>query len=145
MSWHDWRRKILPIGVLTSASLVLSNAAYLYISTSAIHILKSFAPVAILLAAFALRTKQPNVRLVCVILVVTGGTALATYSDVNFNLLGFTIQSVAIAVEATRVTLIQILLQGDNMTPLTSLYHFAPVRFPLLPLGRRRRSLTRLG
>lgn len=43
--------------MLFSLSLVLSNWAYLYCSVAFIHILKSFAPVAILLAAFAFRTK----------------------------------------------------------------------------------------
>lgn len=47
----------LPIAVLFSLSLVLSNWAYLYCSVAFIHILKSFAPVAILCAAFAFGTK----------------------------------------------------------------------------------------
>lgn len=54
---------------------------------------------------------------------------------------GFTIQSVAIAVEATRVTLIQILLQsgreGRDMSPLKTLYCEST---PALP--RRLTALT---
>lgn len=56
-------------------SLVLSNAAYLYCSVAFIHILKSFAPVAILLAAFAFRTKAFSTRLLGIVIVISlGGT-----------------------------------------------------------------------
>ena len=45
-----------------------------------------------------------------------------------------TLQCTAIAIEATRLALIQTLLQGSNFTPLTSLYSFAPVCFATLAL-----------
>lgn len=75
---------------------------------------------------------------------------LASYGQVDFSKIGFAIQMTAIAIEATRVTLIQILLTpppatklGDEataaatqrplapalatgMSPLKSLYFFAP-------------------
>lgn len=48
---------------------------------------------------------------------------MASYGETHFNLVGFLIQATAIAIEATRVTLIQILLQSSGgMSPLKSLY-----------------------
>ncbi|GAA5943789.1 hypothetical protein JCM3775_000956, partial [Rhodotorula graminis] len=73
MDWRTWRRQILPIAVLFSLSLVLSNVAYLYCSVAFIHILKSFAPVAILLAAFAFRTKSFSLRLLGIVVVISLG------------------------------------------------------------------------
>ncbi|GAA5833825.1 hypothetical protein JCM9279_001635 [Rhodotorula babjevae] len=145
MDWGTWRRQILPIAVLFSLSLVLSNVAYLYCSVAFIHILKSFAPVAILLAAFAFRTKSFSLRLLGIVITISLGVGIASWGETDFSATGFTVQMVAIAIEATRVTLIQILLSppspssssdpnaahvagaiSTGMTPLKSLYFFAP-------------------
>lgn len=110
-----------------SLSLILSNWAYLFCSVAFIHILKSFAPVAILLAAFAFRTKSFSLSLLAIVLVISvggeshlpgGGSAsltdcvhavgMASYGQVNFSQIGFGIQMTAIIVEAIRVTLIQV-------------------------------------
>ncbi|GAA5986172.1 hypothetical protein JCM5350_006527 [Sporobolomyces pararoseus] len=149
MDWPSCNREILPIAILFSLSLVLSNWAYLYCSVAFIHILKSISPVAILLAAFAFRTKSFSFRLCLIVLTISAGVGIASAAEVNFNLTGFTIQMVAIAIEATRVTLIQLLLTPSSssssspssssssksaptsssspMSPLKSLYFFAPI------------------
>lgn len=124
-----------------SISLVLSNWAYLYLGVAFIHMLKAFSPVAILLAAFAFRTKVFSVKLCGIVLVISLGVGLASYGESKFNLTGVIIQvsafplafpscanllrlqMAAIAIEATRVTLIQLLLQsGNEMSPLKTLY-----------------------
>ncbi|GAA5947269.1 hypothetical protein JCM3775_003943, partial [Rhodotorula graminis] len=69
---------------------------------------------------------------------------IASWGETDFSVTGFTVQMVAIAIEATRVTLIQILLSpassgpsdpnaarvagalSTGMSPLKSLYFFAP-------------------
>ncbi|GAA5888510.1 hypothetical protein JCM16303_002199 [Sporobolomyces ruberrimus] len=151
MDWATWNRQILPIAILFSLSLVLSNWAYLYCSVAFIHILKSISPVAILLAAFAFRTKSFSLKLCLIVVVISAGVGIASAAEVNFNLTGFSIQMVAIAIEATRVTLIQLLLTPTSsssnsssppssspkpysnpsattsMSPLKSLYFFAPI------------------
>ncbi|GAA5925893.1 uncharacterized protein JCM15063_005154 [Sporobolomyces koalae] len=143
MTWSRWNREILPIAILFSLSLVLSNWAYLYCSVAFIHILKSISPVAILLAAFAFGTKQFSVKLMLIVLTISAGVGIASAAEVNFHLTGFIIQMVAIAIEATRVTLIQLLLTTPSssstgtstpaapptspMSPLKSLYYFAPI------------------
>ncbi|TNY24720.1 hypothetical protein DMC30DRAFT_370727 [Rhodotorula diobovata] len=143
MDWVTWRRQILPIAALFSVSLVLSNAAYLYCSVAFIHILKSFAPVAILLAAFAFRTKAFSTRLLGIVIVISLGVGIASWGETSFSTTGFALQMCAIAVEATRVTLIQLLLSpsaassspnappvapaiATGMSPLKSLFFFAP-------------------
>lgn len=145
MDWTTWTRRILPVALLFSLSLILSNWAYLFCSVAFIHILKSFAPVAILLAAFAFRTKSFSLSLLAIVLVISVGVGMASYGQVNFSQIGFGIQMTAIIVEAIRVTLIQLLLSppaapgpgeapppplapalATGMSPLKSLYFFAP-------------------
>ncbi|KAI5476281.1 DUF250 domain membrane protein [Pseudohyphozyma bogoriensis] len=120
-------RKIVPIGVLFSASLVLSNWVYLRLTVSFIQMLKAFTPVSVLLISFAMRLKEPSQKLLAIVMLISAGVAIASYGEIEFEMIGFLVQALAIAIESCRLVLVQILLQGMNMDPLTSLYYTAPV------------------
>ncbi|KAF9519313.1 hypothetical protein BS47DRAFT_1312510 [Hydnum rufescens UP504] len=120
-------RSILPIGMLFSGSLILSNQAYLHLSVAFIQMLKAFTPVAILLISFAFRIQEPNRRLFFIVFLISCGVCLASYGEIAFDMTGFLIQAGAIAFEASRLVMIQVLLQGLKMDPLVSLYYYAPV------------------
>ncbi|KAG8763733.1 COPII subunit [Ceratobasidium sp. 423] len=127
MSRDVFVRAILPIGVLFSGSLIMSNKAYLYLSVSYIQMLKAFTPVAILLISFAFRIQDPNRRLVAIVCMISGGVSLASYGELKFDMFGFSIQALAVVFEASRLVMIQLLLHGMKMDPLVSLHYYAPV------------------
>ncbi|CAE6477948.1 unnamed protein product [Rhizoctonia solani] len=127
MSRDVFVRAILPIGLLFSGSLIMSNKAYLYLSVSYIQMLKAFTPVAILLISFAFRIQDPNRRLVAIVLMISGGVSLASYGELKFDMFGFSIQALAVVFEASRLVMIQLLLHGMKMDPLVSLHYYAPV------------------
>ncbi|CAD6569509.1 MAG: hypothetical protein CYPHOPRED_003404 [Cyphobasidiales sp. Tagirdzhanova-0007] len=138
-------KTIMPIGLLFSLSLVLSNCeaamhaefdfvlmpvrqdVYMFLSVSFIQIIKAASPVAVLIASFVFGLRQPNLRLVSIICSISAGVGIASYGEASFNLFGFLIQILAIAVEASRLSLIEILLSGIGLSPLQSLQAFAPV------------------
>ncbi|KAG5635670.1 hypothetical protein H0H81_010446 [Sphagnurus paluster] len=120
-------RRILPIGVLFSGSLILSNTAYLYLSVSYIQMLKAFTPVAILLISWTFRLQDPNKKLAVIVLMISSGVALASHGELRFHLGGFLVQAGAVVFEASRLVLIQILLHNLKMDPLVSLHYYAPV------------------
>jgi len=120
-------RSILPIGVLFSASLILSNTAYLYLSVAYIQMLKAFTPVAILLISWSFRIQEPSKKLAAIVFMISTGVALASHGELNFNLIGFITQAAAVAFEASRLVMIQLLLHGLKMDPLVSLHYYAPV------------------
>ncbi|KAF9653485.1 TPT-domain-containing protein [Thelephora ganbajun] len=120
-------RSILPIGLLFSASLILSNTAYLYLSVAYIQMLKAFTPVAILIISWTFRIQEPNKKLAVIVLMISAGVALASHGELHFNLIGFITQAAAVAFEASRLVMIQILLHGLKMDPLVSLHYYAPV------------------
>ncbi|KAF8988706.1 triose-phosphate transporter family-domain-containing protein [Cyathus striatus] len=120
-------KSILPIGVLFSGSLILSNTAYLYLSVSYIQMLKAFIPVAILLITWIARIDEPNKKLLIIVLMISSGVALASQGELRFNLVGFLIQAAAVAFEASRLVMIQVLLHNMKMDPLVSLHYYAPV------------------
>ncbi|PFH49930.1 hypothetical protein AMATHDRAFT_194159 [Amanita thiersii Skay4041] len=127
MSKEMFVRSILPIGLLFSGSLILSNTAYLYLSVSYIQMLKAFTPVAILLISWTFRIQDPNKKLALIVLMISTGVALASHGELKFNLIGFITQAAAVAFEASRLVMIQILLHNMKMDPLVSLHYYAPV------------------
>ncbi|CAA7264398.1 unnamed protein product [Cyclocybe aegerita] len=127
MSKDMFVRSILPIGLLFSGSLILSNTAYLYLSVSYIQMLKAFTPVAILLISWTFRIQDPNKKLAIIVLMISSGVALASHGELRFNLIGFIVQAAAVAFEASRLVMIQILLHNLKMDPLVSLHYYAPV------------------
>ncbi|KAL0578225.1 hypothetical protein V5O48_003762 [Marasmius crinis-equi] len=120
-------KSILPIGALFSGSLILSNTAYLYLSVSYIQMLKAFTPVAILLISWVIRIQEPSKRLAAIVVMISFGVALASQGELRFNLFGFIVQAAAVAFEASRLVMIQLLLHGLKMDPLVSLHYYAPV------------------
>ncbi|KAI0701365.1 TPT-domain-containing protein [Cytidiella melzeri] len=120
-------RSILPIGLLFSGSLILSNTAYLHLSVAYIQMLKAFIPVAILLISWTFRLQEPSKRLAVIVFMISSGVALASKGELRFNLVGFVTQAAAVAFEASRLVMIQILLHGLKMDPLVSLHYYAPV------------------
>lgn len=120
-------RSILPIGLFFSASLILSNTAYLYLSVAYIQMLKAFTPVAILLISWSFRIAEPNKKLAVIVLMISVGVALASHGELHFNFVGFLTQAAAVAFEASRLVMIQMLLHGLKMDPLVSLHYYAPV------------------
>ncbi|THU92830.1 TPT-domain-containing protein [Dendrothele bispora CBS 962.96] len=120
-------KSILPIGALFSGSLILSNTAYLYLSVSYIQMLKAFVPVAILLISWTFRVSEPNRKLAMIVLMISTGVALTSQGEMGFSMFGFCVQAAAVAFEASRLVMIQILLHGLKMDPLVSLHFYAPV------------------
>ena len=98
MSKDMFLRSILPIGLLFSASLILSNTAYLYLSVAYIQMLKAFVPVAILLISWTFRIQDPSKRLAVIVLMISSGVALASRGELRFNLIGFIVQAAAVVV-----------------------------------------------
>ncbi|KAJ7100206.1 triose-phosphate transporter family-domain-containing protein [Mycena belliarum] len=120
-------RSILPIALLFSGSLILSNSAYLYLSISYIQMLKAFNAVAVLLISWVFRIAEPNRKLALIVCTISFGVALTSSGESHFNLLGFLIQAAAVVFEASRLVMIEVLLHGMKMDPLVSLHYYAPI------------------
>ncbi|GJN75455.1 triose-phosphate transporter [Purpureocillium lilacinum] len=122
-------RTICPIGLLYSGSLVCSNLVYLYLSVAFIQMLKSAAPVAVLLTSWAWGVADPSLSSFINVLVIVAGVAIASVGEIHFSLIGFLYQLGGIGFEAVRVIMIQVMLSGEGlkMDPLVGLYYYAPV------------------
>ncbi|URE37917.1 Triose-phosphate Transporter family [Musa troglodytarum] len=128
---------VVPIGALYSLSLWFSNSAYIYLSVSFIQMLKALMPVAVYSISVLFRKEAFKPSSMLNMLSISFGVAIAAYGEARFVAAGVGLQLAAVAFEATRLVLIQILLtsKGISLNPITSLYYVAPccLAFLLVP------------
>ncbi|TIA91752.1 hypothetical protein E3P99_00920 [Wallemia hederae] len=127
MTRETWVKRILPIGIFFSGSLIFSNMAYLYLSVSFIQMLKAFTPVAILVVSSAFGLSSMDKKTFGIVSMISTGVCVASFGEVFWDTTGFTVQVIAILLEASRLVMIQLILTNLKMSPLTSMYFFAPV------------------
>jgi len=128
MTGRVYLRAIVPIGMFFSLSLMFSNAAYLYLSVAFIQMLKATTPVAVLLVTWSLGIAPPNMRTLANVSVIVFGVVIASIGEIKFVMIGFVVQIIGIVCEATRLAMVERLLNSSEfkMDPLVSLYYFAP-------------------
>ncbi|PKU81342.1 probable sugar phosphate/phosphate translocator At2g25520 [Dendrobium catenatum] len=128
---------IVPIGALYAFSLWFSNSAYIYLSVSFIQMLKALMPVAVYSISILFNKESFRSSTMTNMLSISFGVAIAAYGEARFNGLGVLLQLGAVAFEATRLVLIQVLLssKGITLNPITTLYYVAPccLVFLILP------------
>ncbi|KAF2303854.1 hypothetical protein GH714_023881 [Hevea brasiliensis] len=128
MSRDLYLSSVVPIGALYSLSLWLSNSAYIYLSVSFIQMLKALMPVAVYSIGVLFKREGFKTDTMVNMLSISFGVAIAAYGEARFDSWGVFLQLGAVAFEATRLVLIQILLtsKGITLNPITSLYYVAP-------------------
>ncbi|KAL0333912.1 UNVERIFIED_CONTAM: putative sugar phosphate/phosphate translocator [Sesamum angustifolium] len=128
MSWDLYVKSVIPIGLLYSLSLWLSNSAYIYLSVSFIQMLKALMPVAVYTIGVMFKKESFKSETMANMISISIGVAIAAYGEAKFDSMGVVLQLGAVAFEATRLVMIQILLtsRGISLNPITSLYYVAP-------------------
>jgi hypothetical protein len=135
VSWHFYLTRIHPVGLCMACSLHFGNLSYLHLTVSFIQILKSFSPVITMLALFVAQLETPTRRLIWSVVVITTGTAISSFGELNFSVLGVVIVMSAEIFEATRLVLTQLVLTGLKFHPIEGLMYLAPACFFWLALG----------
>nr|BAD91176.1 plastidic phosphate translocator-like protein1 [Mesembryanthemum crystallinum] len=128
MSREVYLSSVVPIGMLYAFSLWLSNSAYIYLSVSFIQMLKALMPVAVYSIGVMFKKENFKGETMTNMVSISVGVAIAAYGEAKFDAWGVTLQLGAVAFEATRLVMIQILLtsKGISFNPITSLYYVAP-------------------
>jgi len=136
MSANDYMRRVMPIGVLYAASLWLSNSSYLYLSVSFIQMTKSLMPGLVYASGIALGTEKFSNASAANMCLIAFGVVVCAIGEVNLILKGVVQQLMALLFEATRLTMVQILInsRGLNMNPIQSIYYVSPACFVSLAI-----------
>lgn len=90
--------------------------------------LKALMPVAVYSIGVVFKKEAFKNETMANMVSISLGVAIAAYGEAKFDVWGVTLQLLAVAFEATRLVLIQILLnsKGISLNPITSLYYIAP-------------------
>ncbi|KAI9633697.1 triose-phosphate transporter family-domain-containing protein [Dioszegia hungarica] len=134
MDWTLWSRTILPLSLLFSASLILSNMAYVYLSVSFVQMLKAFIPIFTLIVQLAAGIQEYNHILFAVVVVTAFGCIIAAAGEIKFAFIGFVCQVAAVVVESIRLVLVQVILKDHKLDPLSSIAMYAPVCLGLISI-----------
>ena len=142
---HPYRHmRIALVGVLVALDIVLTNTGFLFLEASFIEMIKSAMPASVLLLAVLSGLEERSLPLAGVVLLISVGLAVASAGEVNFRLVGFLIELLAVLCGSGRLIVQQLLLRKsaagrdasavEGLSPLQLLYYQAPVAFlTLLP------------
>ncbi|KAI9035746.1 uncharacterized protein KD926_002935 [Aspergillus affinis] len=128
-SMHDHIPSILLVGLAFSLNLILNNAAFAYLSVAFIQMFKTISPVVVFLAGYLTGLYYIHARGLLVVYTICIGVTLSSYTESNPNLIGIIMLCGAMAFEAVRLLLVEILLSSrkQSLNPFLSLYYFSPV------------------
>lgn len=127
VSMDVFLKQIIPVALCFSVSLVAGNTAYIYLSVSYIQMLKAFTPVAVLVLSSIVGLSDASITEYNIVAIISMGVALTSMGELQFSMVGFTYQSIAIIAEATRLALTSVLLKQLKLDSLSTLYYVAPV------------------
>ena len=120
---------VVPVGACYAIALWFGNWAYLYLQVSFVQMLKAFMPVTVFFIGICIGTEKFNLRLCGILFVVCVGVLIASYGEVYFSIFGVLLQIGSMATEASRLGLLQHLLQkkGYKLNPMTTMYYLSPI------------------
>jgi hypothetical protein len=134
MSSAVYVQRIVPIAFLFSVVLWFGNSAYMYLSVSFIQMVKALMPCVVFITACVMKVENFSWTTMSNMGFIALGVGIASYGEINFNLLGFLYLSGSVLAEAFRVISIQILLSSADikLNSITTLYYVSPACFVFL-------------
>jgi len=124
---------ILPLGAVFCVNIILGNISLRWIPVSFMQTVKSLVP-AFTVALQTVLLKQYSSKMTYLSLVpVVGGVALASFTEVNFEFIGFMAALIASLTTSVQSIVSSMLLTGAlKLDSINLLYYMAPVSFVLI-------------
>lgn len=130
MTWKDYLTRVVPTAAATALDIDLSNISIVFISVSFATMVKSGAPVFLLLFAFAFKLEVPSFKLMGIIVVISFGVILTVAKETEFEVRGFILVLLAAVMSGFRWTVTQLLLQKEEYglsNPFAAMSYLTPV------------------
>nr|KAJ3415195.1 Triose-phosphate Transporter [Polyrhizophydium stewartii] len=129
-SAFDYMSKVLPCGVATGLDIGLSNSSLKSISLSFYTMVKSGAPVFVLLFAFLFGLEKPTASMLAVIIVIVMGVWIMVANETKFDATGYTEAQLATILSGLRWSLTNLLLKNTAVgmsNPLATTMFLTPL------------------
>jgi solute carrier family 35, member C2 len=126
--------RLVPTGTTTSLDIGLGNTSLRYITLTFYTMCKSSVLIFVLSFAFIFRLEKPSLKLILIILTMTGGVLMMVFGETAFHALGFALAMSASFFSGFRWGLTQILMLRHPATanPFATLFFLAPIMFATL-------------
>ena len=136
MPWPVYIRNVSTVGLVACLAMATGNSTYLYLTVSFIEILKGFTPVVTIMVQAVFGQAFPRPIAGVAVLMISLGTSISSFGEIDFNLVGVSLMLGSIYCEAMRLMLTQRLLQDMRMHVLVTLYYLSPATLLwLMPLA----------
>ena len=112
MSWPVYLRSVSVVGLMACLAMASGNSTYLYLTVSFIEILKGFTPVVTIMVQAVFGQAFPRPIAGLAVLMISLGTAISSYGEMELNLVGVSLMLASVYCEAMRLMLTQRLLQA---------------------------------
>ncbi|KAJ3370308.1 Nucleolar complex protein 3 [Kappamyces sp. JEL0680] len=129
-SREDYFWRVVPCGIATGLDIGLSNSSLKYITLSFYTMVKSAAPVFVLLFAFVFGLERVSLALTGAITIICLGVGIMVMSETKFDATGYIEAQLATILSGFRWALTQVLLQSASMgmdNPLATNMFLAPI------------------
>jgi drug/metabolite transporter (DMT)-like permease len=125
--------RVLPMAMVFIVNIVLGNISLSYVPISFMQTIKSSVPAFTYFFQVALLGRAFDAQLAATLIPIVGGVALTTWTEVNYDFIGFMTAFVASAVTATQAILGAKLLSGNlKMDSVNLVYNMAPFAMVML-------------
>jgi len=136
MPWSFYVRNVTTVSFAAGGAMALGNSTYLYLTVAFIEILKGFTPVVTMTVQAMAGQGYPRPAVSMAVLMISIGTAVSSFGEIDLNLVGVVLMLGSIYSEALRLMLTQRLLQDMRLHVLETLYYLSPATlFWLAPLA----------
>ena len=126
MTFLQWTRGMLPVGILECISLASGSTAYLHLSVSFVQMLKAFQPVVLNVFIVGLGLEKFSYKLFVCIIVVTIGSIMAAIGEVNFTATGMSLMLISELAESAKYVILHFYLRNEGYTLWEGIYFTTP-------------------
>jgi len=124
---------IVPLGAVFCVNIILGNISLRYIPVSFMQTVKSLVPAFTVLLQTVLLEQYSSKMTYLSLIPVVGGVALASFTEVNFEFIGFMAALLASLTTSVQSVVSSKLLTGAlKLDSINLLYYMAPVSFALI-------------
>jgi len=131
-------RLVVPTGVLFAAAICTGNEAFLYLTVAFIQMVKAWTPTVVLILSVIVGIEQPSYKLAAIVLITSGGVALAIYGELEFAMVGFAMILGSVLLESLRLVLVELLYSSSEvrLNGVSGVFYMSPVCFlAVLPIA----------
>eukprot|EP01112_Ceratiomyxa_fruticulosa_P012178 TRINITY_DN3361_c0_g1_i2.p1 TRINITY_DN3361_c0_g1~~TRINITY_DN3361_c0_g1_i2.p1 ORF type:complete len:328 (-),score=45.02 TRINITY_DN3361_c0_g1_i2:53-1036(-) len=133
ISSNEITRRILPLSLLFCSNIILGNISLRWVPVSFMQTVKSSVPAFTVILQILFFNKTFSRRIYLSMIPIVGGVVVASYTEVNYNHLGFWSALLASVITAL-IAIVSGMILTQQLDPINLLYYMAPFSFlTLLP------------